>query len=63
MSHYERLFKKVQMQRSKGSLYSTPTIPYKRKKQKRGLEDYKDKVTAAGEYHAGSNNPNTKLVE
>ena len=26
-------------------------------------EDYKDKLSAAGEYHSGSNNPNTKHVE
>ena len=26
-------------------------------------EDYKDKLTAAGEYHSGSNNPNTRHVE
>ena len=26
-------------------------------------EDYKNKLIAAGEYHSGSNNPNTKHVE
>ena len=26
-------------------------------------EDYKDKLTAAGEYHSGSNSPNTQHVE
>ena len=55
----------MQKKTSKGSLYST---------QKKteigkavclfcGKEDYKDKLTAAGEYHSGSNNPNTKYVE
>ena len=70
-SHYERLAKRVQKQSSEGSPYSTQTIPHKRKKTEIGKamclfcnnEDYRDKLTAAGEYHSASNNPNTKHVE
>ena len=67
-SHYERLVKKVQKQSSEGSFYSTQTISHKRKKKRKkkrclfcNSEDCKDKLT--GEYHLGSNNPNTKHVE
>ena len=70
-SHYERLFKRVQKHSSEGSPYSTKTISHQQKKTEIGkavclfcdIEDYKDKLTAAGEYHSGSNNPNTKHVE
>ena len=58
-------------QSSEGSLYSTQTIPHKRKKTE--IEkavcllcdsgDYKDKLTATGEHHSGSNNSTTKHVE
>ena len=70
-SHCERLVKRVQKQNSEGSIYSTQTIPHKRKKVEIGKtmfffcdnEDLKNKLIAAGEYHSGSNNPNTKHVE
>ena len=64
-SHYERLAEKVQKQSSEGSLCSTPTIPNKQTKNEKGKalclfhanEDYKDMLTAAGEYHSVRNNP------
>ena len=69
-SHYERLVQKVQKQRSEGSLYSAPN-PHKQTitKIRKAVclfcnnEDCKDKMTAAGEYHSVSNNPNTKHME
>ena len=56
---------------SEGSLDSTQTIPHKRKKTEIGkavccffgTEDYQDKLTAAGEYHSGSNCSNMQHVE
>ena len=55
---------KVQRQRSEGFLYSRPTILLKWKKTEIrkatlsfwGNEDHKDRLTAASEYHSGSNN-------
>ena len=70
-NHYERLVKKVQKQSAEGSPYSTQTIPHKQKKTDIGKavclfcdnKDYNDKFTTAGEYHSGSNNPNTNHLE
>ena len=65
------LVKKVQKQRSEGSLYSTTTIPNKQTNNEKGKalcfsydnEDYKEKLTAAGEYHSLRNSPNTNHME
>ena len=67
INYYKRLVWRVQKQSSEGSPYSTQTITHKPKKTEIGKsvclfcdnQDYKIKLTVAGEYHAGSNNPNT----
>ena len=61
----------MQKQSLEGYPYSAQTILQKRKTTEIGKavclfcdnEDYKDKLTAAVEYHSGSNNPNTRYVE